>query len=307
VARRGRTAGLIAAAVATAGCLLSASAGAGTGTLNLRYTSSTTTWIELPGRDSQDTYQPCFGAESLVGIGAWVGESVLPPPYETQFKVGKVFNVAIRPTNEGPGAPNPDANHQVTDNLFKQDHDIDFGEDTICAASAGQPVYPSAKKDSKAGKRTTVKVDCPNGTAVLSGGGSANGPFKSQRLVETAPFDDKLDLDTTPDDGWRAAVDNVSKKDRKAKVFAICGNIASLHYDESNFEVVQHTRRNYQLACPGGEYVLGGGVTPGVGFGKTTLVASRYEPVAGPSSWITEVDNLSNSDRVGTIYVICHA
>jgi hypothetical protein len=306
VAGRGRAAGLITAALAIACCLYSASASAGTGTLNLRYTSTTTNWTELPGRYSQDTYDPCDGAERLVGLGAWVGESVLPPPYESQFKVGKVFNVSIRPTNESPGAPSPDANHQVADNLFKASNSIDLGEDTICAASAGQPVYPSAKKDSKAGKRTTVKVDCPNGTAVLSGGGSANGPFKSQRLVETAPFDDKIDLDTTPDDGWRAAVDNVSKKDHKAKVFAICGNIASLHYDESSFEVVQHTRRNYQLACPVGEYVLGGGVTPGVGFGKTKLVASRYPPVAGPSSWITEVDNLSNSDRVGTNYVICH-
>ena len=288
-----------------AACLWSAPAGAGTGALSLSYTGSTTSWTELPGRESQDTYQPCSGAERLVGIGAWVGESALSAPYESQFKLGKVFNVAIRPTDEVPGAPNPDANHQVADQLFKQDHNIDLGEATICATGAGQPEYPSAKKESKAGKRTTVKVDCPNGTAVLSGGGAGNGPFKSQRLVATAPFDDD-DIDTNADDGWRASVDNVSNKDRSAKVFAICGNIASLAYDQSNFEVTDRARRNYQLDCPPGQFVLGGGVTPGIGFGKTKLVASRYEPGAGPSTWITEVDNLSHSDEVGTTYVICH-
>ena len=65
-------------------------------------------------------------------------------------------------------------------------------------------------------------------------------------------------------------------------------------------------RRNYELDCPGGQYVLGGGVMPGVGFGKAKLVASRFTPGATPSSWITAVDNLSNADRVGTSFAICH-
>lgn len=304
--RRGRRGALVFAAVALAAAAVSASAWAGTGTLNLRYTSTTTNWGDLPGREGQSTYDPCFGSERLVGMGGWAGESTMIAPFESQFKLGKVFFVSLRPENQYAGPPNPDSTHEVLDNLFKQSNSIDLGEATICATSAGTPEYPKETKRAKADERTTVKVDCPNGTAVLSGGGSVSGPFKKQRLVGTIPFDDNLDIDTTPDDGWKAIVDNVGRRDRRAKAYAICGNIASLNYVSSNFEVVEHSRRNYQLACPGGQYVLGGGVTPGVDFGKAKLVASRFRPAASPSVWISEVDNLSNADRVGTVHAICH-
>jgi hypothetical protein len=151
-----------------------------------------------------------------------------------------------------------------------------------------------------------VKVACGGNKEVLSGGGHATGPFRSQRLVSSAPFDSG-DPGSKPDDGWRVTVDNLKGERRKAKAYAICGNVPGLSYLSNDFKAKKRSRKHVELDCPVGEYALGGGVTHATRFRKATLVASRAAPFPSFVSWLTEVDNLSRKRSTGRTFAICHA
>ena len=283
----------------------SASAGTVVGDLELTYEQTGTSWSQTPGRASQGAYDPCFGAQRLVGVGAWVGESTLMSPWESAFELGKAWNASIGVIDEATEPPKPDSARQVADTLFETP-DVTLRENTTCAESVSQPSYPRAKKASPGGERTTVKAACTGGTHVLSGGGAAPGPFKSQRLVESAPFDSN-DAGTKPDDGWRVAVDNMKNKRRSAKAFAICADISGLSYESTEFMDQDFFRVHRQVNCPSSEFVLGGGLRQQVPYGKAKLVASRYLP-ATFDAWIIELDNTSSTaPSVGRAFAICHS
>src|SRR5215212_3034465 len=304
---RGRRAWILIGVLVTSLTLLTGSASAGTvyGDLQLRYESTGTNWSQLPGREAQSAYDPCFGPERLVGVGAWVAESTLLSPWESTFKLGKAWNASIRPINEATEPPKPDSSHQVADTLFKTPHNMRLTENTICAESTLQPTYPSAKRMSPGRERTTVKAGCTGGTHVLSGGGAGSGPFKSQRLVESAPVDSD-DAGTKPDDGWRVAVDNMTNKRRSAKAYAICADVQGLSYESAPFTEQDHFRVHRQVGCPSGEYVAGGGLRQQVPYGKAKLVASRFLPVT-LDAWIIELDNVSAAQSTGRTFAICHS
>lgn len=275
------------------------------GNLGLVYTGTTTNWTELPGRAEQSTYDPCAAPTRLASVGAWVSESVPVVPNRSAFALGKGYNVSIHHDEQIPGAPTPDSTHQVADNLFAIDNDLTLGETTVCATDAGQVGYPSRSRATPKRARTTARVDCAGGRHALSGGALASGPFKSQRLVASAPFDDG-DAGAKPDDGWRVAVDNLGKRRRSLDAFAICSSVTGLTYEEQPFRVRKRARKHVELTCPAGQFIVGGGVSHGAPRGKATLVASRLN-LGELHSWITEVDNLSRKRSRGRAFAICHA
>jgi hypothetical protein len=300
---------LVAAVLMLAFMALPASAGAGGvtwGQLGLTYTGTTTNWPAFPGRASQTTYDPCEAPGWLAGIGAWVGESVPSVPNYSDFPLGKAFNVSIRPFELVPGAPTPDSTKQIAENRFAADPtNFTMGESTVCTEDAQGLRYPSAVKPSAKRSRTTAKVACPGGRHVLSGGVAASGPFRSQRMVASAPYDSG-DAGDEPDDGWKASVDNLSRKRRKVKAYAICTSSDGLSYVSTDFTAMTKSRSHVEPACAGG-FVVGGGVTHGIPYRKATLVASRV-PIPWPAmKWAIEVDNLSQNDAQGRAFAICHA
>ena len=284
----------------------SASAGVVLGDLGLRYEQTGTSWSQFPGRASQGAYDPCFGPQRLIGIGAWVGESSQMAPWESTFELGKAWNASIGLVNEAEEPPAPDSSRQVADNVFSTPDGLQLRENTICAELAPQLRYPRAKKASPGRERTTVKAACTGGTHVLSGGGAAPGPFKSQRLVQSAPYDSG-DAGVEPDDGWRVAVDNMKSKRRSAKAFAICADVSGVSYESEDFADQDFFRVHKQVDCPSGELVLGGGVKHEVPYGKAKIVASRYLPTTF-DAWITELDNVSpTAPSVGSTFAVCHS
>lgn len=301
---RGPIATFAAAAALCAGGAPAASAGT-VGDLDIDYTATTTNWTEFPGRASQATYQPCSGAASLAGSGAWIGESVLSDPWESQFKLGKAYNVSIHPFELAPGAPTPDSTRQVAETLFKQSHSLSLGESTVCAQSLAGLTYPTAKAKAPARSRKTAEVKCGGGGSVISGGGKVAGQFRGPRLVKSLPFDSG-DANAVPDDGWRIVVDNPSKKGRTITAYAICTTTTGFTYISEQTNAPKRTRYHRQVGCPGGEYAIGGGVTHNIGFGDARLVASRHVPFPQYDGWIAEVDNLSQTKRKATTFTICH-
>lgn len=297
--------GLVAALTA----LAPATAGAGAadyGDLNLVYIGTTTNWSDPPGRTTQSSYNQCGEPSQpglLVGSGGYLftaGDTDVV----SDFPLGKGYNASIHPVHQI-GAPEPDSTQQVADNLFTVDNDLTLGENAVCGG-VGEASYPQADKASPKRKRTRARVSCQSGTRVLGGGGSAPGPFRSQRLVSSAPFDSG-DAGKSPDDGWRIAVDNLGKKNREITVYAICSPVESVSYVSKAFEAKKRSRRHSEVDCPAGEFVMGGGVTHSAAFGKGTLVASRYGHFPDFDSWITEVDNLSRKRTAGKAFAICHS
>jgi len=306
---RGLIVGILAVAAPAAGFAGSAAGGppAGLGQLELSYTGTTTNWTQAPGRAEQATYDPCDPPASLVGMGVYVFNQLNPitDPVST-FQLGRAWNVSVYPTDQIPGPPAPDSTMQVADTRFGTTNDAYIGESTTCAAQANGLRYPSLTRRTVRRARTAARVSCPGNRSVLSGGGQVTGPHASQRLVASSPFDSD-DPGSKSDDGWRVAVDNLSKKRRKLTVFAVCSTTKGFRYASSGFRSKRRTRKHVATDCPAGTYIVGGGVTHSARFAKATLVATRPVDLVGTGTWITEVDNLSRKRASGRSFAICHA
>jgi hypothetical protein len=277
------------------------------GELDLTWTGTTVNWTEFPGRGEQTTYDPCLGPERIVGVGGYVIESVQTVPTYSEFDLGKAFNVSIHPVDEHAQVPKPDSNRQVAENRLQSNPDsVIMGESTLCSVGDVEPSYRKTKFATPGKSRSSAKAACPGGSHVLSGGAKAPGPFKSQRIAESYPFDGD-DANDTPDDGWRVSVDNLKRKNRKASAYAICGDVDDLFYGSVTVPASGQDRAHVGVSCPGGDYSIGGGVKHGVPFKEATLVATRHSLAPAPTGWIVELDNLSADDAQLKTFVVCHA
>ena len=140
--------------------------------------------------------------------------------------------------------------------------------------------------------RNVAKVACGSDRHVISGGGLASGPFRSQRLVTSAPFDSK-DAGKKPDDGWRVAVDNLKRKRHQIEAYAICSEVSGISYVRDAFGAKKRARTHIDLDCPDGEFALGGGVTHDIACRKVTLVRVALRGVSGLRRMVRRVDSLS--------------
>lgn len=308
--RRGWIAG-IALGIGIAGAIgwpASGQAGFSYGDLALTYTGTTTNWSALPSRDEQSTYDPCESPARLLGMGVYVHESAPTPPAPSAFALGRVYNVSVYPVDQEPGAPVPDATHQVADMLFAaDDHDVGMGEATVCASNAGNVGYRSRSLALEKRARTTGRVSCPDGTQVTSGGVFVEGKLQSGRMISSAPFDDG-DPGAKPDDGWTATADNLKRTRRDMVVHAICSDAGGFRYASERFSVRKKRRKHVETECPGGSYAVGSGVLHNARFRLATVVATHPGGTAYPYAMtVTEVDNLSRKRSRGEAFAICHS
>jgi hypothetical protein len=305
----GRFAGI---AIATLGAcaLVPATASAGLaryGDLQLAYTQTTNSGgIPPPIRNEHSTYSPC-GSGSSAGLAMLAGGGRIYDadldPLETPFKLGQAWNVSLYPVSQIP-PPAPDSIHQVADNR-SSNASLSRGDGAVCGDVGNRSHVTNDKRSRKRG-RTTVKVSCPGGKHVLGGGGLASGPFLSQRMVATAPFDSG-DRGAKPDDGWRFTVDNLSNRMRKITAHAICAQVGGLTYVSKRFKAAKRKRKHAEASCPNGEFVIGGGLTHHGKVGKVSIVETYFDAEITHNHWYAEVDNLSRKRFKGRIHAICHS
>jgi hypothetical protein len=284
-----------------------AQAGEVAGDWALSYTGSTNTSLPSePGRAEQSTYDVCANAQRLIGIGGSLIESVPVDYTHASFALGKAFHVAIEPEDQYLDDSIFDSTHQVADSLFHFDSNVSPSEGTVCAEQAPDLSYRDKVNQVPKRSRGSVKVSCPNGFHVISGGGRASGPFRAGRLVASAPFDSN-DPGTKPEDGWRAVADNFDGKRRRVTAYAICAKGGGLSYESKEFTARKRARKHVDVDCPPGEYVLGGGLTHKVAPRRAALVASKFTVPFTGESWFVELDNLSRKRAKGRAFAICHA
>jgi hypothetical protein len=305
--RWGRKAGIAAATAVAVGALVPGAASAGLtrhGDLDLAYSQTTTSGgVPPPIRYEHSTYSPCGGSGSaglsLVSGGARVSED----DGVTPFKLGQAWLVSMDPIDQIAPA-GPDSWHEIIDNR-STNASLDRGDVAVCG-DVSERSYVSNDKPSPKRARTKAKVSCPDGKRVLGGGGAASGPFLSQRLVASAPFDSP-DPGKRPDDGWRIAVDNRSNQKLEITAHAICAPVSGLSYTSKAFRARKRKRKHAEAPCPDGEYVIGGGLTQRGKARKVSLVASYIDPEVTHDHWYVEVDNLSRKRFKGKVFAICHA
>jgi hypothetical protein len=267
------------------------------GPLSLIHEGTTTT--ADPGRSSQISYHDC----EFFSQGEQLNLSLLGGGFSiTNAAVGEAWAVTSRPFDGKDGNTRPEAWQVAVDNVTAET-DITYSEAAACGEVGGVN-YSHLRRPSLAGKRVAVKVECPTRQHVLGGGGAGSGPFGSQRLVATSPFDSGDD-GHVPDDGWRVVVDNTSVDDHKATVYAICARLGGLSYVSRGGEALAGARGSKTVSCPKDKVTLGGGVSPqGGGFGKQRLMRSAFDfPGA---TWSAQVDNTGGKTLDFRVFAICH-
>ncbi len=295
----------MAALVACALVPASASAGlARYGNLELAYTQTTNSGGPPPPiRNEHSTYSPCGSSNSaglsLVSGGARIYDS---DPLVTPFELGQAGIVSLFPTGQIP-PPGPDSYGAVFD--ARENASLVRGDVAVCGDVAGRS-FPSNDKRSPAHKRTTVKASCPRGQHVLGGGAGATGPFLSQRIVASAPYDSK-DPGKKPDDGWRAVVDNLSDTKYRATAYAICAPVGGLAYAKDAFRAPKRKRTHAEAECPPGKFVIGGGVSHDGKVRKISLVSTYADDSTDHDHWFVDIDNLARKRAFGKVFAICHA
>lgn len=302
----GRVAGIAIAALSL--CALAPTAEAGLtryGNLELAYSQTTNAGGPPPPlRNEHATYSPCGGNSSaglsLLSGGARIFDS---DPLVTPYNIGQAWVVSLFPTGQIKPA-GPDSYSAVYDNR-SANASLTRGDAAVCGDVNGLAYPLTDKRTSKRG-RTVLKAPCPGSKHVLGGGVRATGPFLSQRVVGSAPYD-SADPGKKRDDGWRAVVDNLSGKKRKMTAAAVCGAVNGLSYRTVGFDAPKRERAHAEASCPAGQYVIGGGASHGGKVGKVSVVATYPDGEATHDHWYVEVDNLSRKRLSGRVYAICHS
>jgi hypothetical protein len=109
----------------------------------------------------------------------------------------------------------------------------------------------------------SLKVACPNGTKVLSGGmGTFNG-YGGILLTGSYPYDSG-DKGSTPDDGWK--IDVTNRGGLEVAVYGLCAKQKVKYVDES-FKFPRYDDGTGTAACPRGTRIISGGGRAGTLIG----------------------------------------
>jgi hypothetical protein len=286
-------------AIAVIALAVPASTGAGVppqGELNLVHEGTTTSFSSPPSQESESSYHDCtfFAGQAPLLAGGFFFQNA---PFD------EVQANSSYPYDSTDVDSAIDSWNVVLENNTS-DTNIQLGETEVCGDVDGVN-YQHHREPSPAGSRVTVKAGCPEGEHVLGGGGEEDGPFASQRLVETAPFDSG-DAGTRPDDGWRITVDNVGAASYHAKAWAICAPLNGLGYNSTWVTAAGKQRTTGKAKC-GQRFLVGGGSSNNGSFGRQTLVGSSVNPgdLSKPI-WVARLDNRANKFVGLRIFAICH-
>ena len=144
--------------------------------------------------------------------------------------------------------------------------------------------------------QATLKLRCPKGTHVISGGGYTTGGSLDDQLAQSAPFDGRDD-DRKPDDGWLASVNG--SPPQKMKTFATCSDRLAVVYKHHPSNLTA-TGSEAAVQCPTGEVAVGGGLTVD-GHPRDAAVAVSG-PASDHQSWFSW-GRFGNGD--GVVHAIC--
>ena len=104
-------------------------------------------------------------------------------------------------------------------------HDTGDGGDSasvyLVCLGGKLPAYRKTSVTVPAGESARARAFCPHVRPVLGGGVRASGFASASHVVTSRPIDTK-DSGTVPDDGWLGAVTNISDRDLKLTVHAVC-------------------------------------------------------------------------------------
>jgi hypothetical protein len=194
----------------------------------------------------------------------------------------------------------------VTDDGFKATVDNTGGKTlhmktwAICAKRkvAKHLVYRSVTPMSGA---NDAIVSCPEGSRVVSGGGSIPGSFGEPALHTSAPLD-TTDTDLFPDDEWDYFVEPGSGVPTAYVVCAKGKYATGLHYVTTDADIGP-SFGSLQANCAHGEHILGGG--SGGSDLPILVFPSDDGPKAGANAWISHAA-VPNSPTPFEVTAICH-
>ena len=177
----------------------------------------------------------------------------------------------------------------------------------------GKVRYPS--RSLKVPRRDTraVKVPCPRGTRVLSGGAYLDGLNDEVRLNALRPYDDG-DKGKLRDDGWQVKASNVEGGRKQMTAWAFCRKGVKPSYESAAAGLGPDTAAGAGLACPDLESsLLGTGGAIG-GFGAARWITavvpddntSPGEPDAIPDDvLVLHADNNTGTPTTYRPHTIC--
>jgi hypothetical protein len=285
-------------ALALAVCLPAAASGAGLGKLHLAYEgNTTTTTVDPPAQNSVDSYHPCPTSPGT------------PSPFGGGFEIGgggfgTLFANSSGPLDQIPGTPKLDSWRVVVDDIGSVSGQRSYTEHAVCGKvrALGYEKKTQATPDDK---RTVIKATCPASKHVLGGGALSESTFPgAQRLVATAPFDSG-DKGSTPDDGWKIAIDTMTQAGQHATAYASCGKAGGLHYLSRGFKAAFPSNDGLRQ-CPNGEWIVGGGIAQAGPFGKQALVVNSFDSTQTAWSASIQKVNISGKTFPFTVTAICH-
>ena len=166
------------------------------------------------------------------------------------------------------------------------------------AAGAKTVILKSAKKAVPQDGQATLKLPCPKGMHVVSGGGWTFGSSVDDQLAESAPYDGKDD-DKKPDDGWLASVNNLRFVDQKMLTFATCSDSLGVVYRHRDSTFTSSGDQSL-IKCPDGTVPVGGGLK--VDGDPTDAPMAASSPSLDRRNWFT-FTQFGRGD--GVIYAAC--
>jgi hypothetical protein len=132
----------------------------------------------------------------------------------------------------------------------------------VLTASAGAAVVHVTDDQTFTGPGS-LKVACPSGMGVLSGGmGTVNG-YGGILLTGSYPYDGP-DKDSAPDDGWK--VDVTNRGGLEVEVDALCSK-QKVKYVHEAFKFPRFNDGTGSVACPSGTHIISGGGRAGTLIG----------------------------------------
>jgi hypothetical protein len=221
---------------------------------------------------------------------------------------------ASRPFDSGDAGKAPDDGWQAAAAGFAPSGGT-LTVNAICGSK--QPAYEEVRAQfassvGDGGRTLSGKARCPDGTRVISGGGSIGGDWNAGGfLSHLNPFPSP---DERPHKGWElGARDNVggpsSFPRNKARIHAICSRQRPVYATAEAF-APPNSWADAAAECPAGTDLLGGGVWAVLSFQQFMTISTFFDdddPGQVPDDgWLAETDNTNGTfQTLLRTYAIC--
>ena len=190
-----------------------------------------------------------------------------------------------------------------------------FGAMATCAKKGRYTYLQGPKEEVANGAQDASAIGCDNVGPLVGGGVKLSGSNTFFSVSESRPQDSALDVDTVPDDTWRAVASNSSGRPQTVRAFAICDRsmAADFYVYEDELDTVPDVNQGTLAAgCQTGTEVTAGGATTSSASLNVELADSHsYDNGGGNEApddgWFVGVNNESGGPVTMYAYSICRA